>query len=70
MVSAAKSFPHAYQMMFFWVGLRSVVRVSLSAGLKGRNAQTPLRTMVLVVVILTVVLFGGATSRTLEILRI
>ncbi|KAF8498094.1 sodium/hydrogen exchanger [Russula emetica] len=65
----SEELPHAYQMMLFWAGLRGAVGVALAAGFKGPNAQT-LRTTVLVVVVLTVVLFGGTTSRMLEILGI
>ena len=61
--------PHSYQMMLFWAGLRGAVGVALAAGFKGENAQT-LRTTVLVVVVLTVVIFGGTTLRMLEVLGI
>jgi len=61
--------PHSYQMMLFWAGLRGAVGVALAAGFKGENAQT-LRTTVLVVVVLTVLLFGGTTARMLEVLGI
>ena len=61
--------PHSYQMMLFWAGLRGAVGVALAAGFQGNNAQT-LRTTVLVVVIATVVLFGGTTSRMLEVLGV
>lgn len=61
--------PHSYQMMLFWAGLRGAVGVALAAGFKGENAQT-LRTTVLVVVVLTVFVFGGTTARMLEILGI
>jgi sodium/hydrogen exchanger-like protein 6/7 len=61
--------PHSYQMMLFWAGLRGAVGVALAAGFKGDNAQT-LRTTVLVVVVLTVLLFGGTTARMLEVLGI
>jgi len=61
--------PHSYQMMLFWAGLRGAVGVALAAGFKGENAQT-LRTTVLVVVLLTVVVFGGTTARMLEVLGI
>ena len=61
--------PHSYQMMLFWAGLRGAVGVALAAGFPGENAQ-PLRTTVLVVVVLTVVLFGGTTARMLEVLGI
>jgi solute carrier family 9 (sodium/hydrogen exchanger), member 6/7 len=61
--------PHSYQMMLFWAGLRGAVGVALAAGFQGKNAQT-LRTTVLVVVIATVVLFGGTTARMLEVLGV
>jgi sodium/hydrogen exchanger-like protein 6/7 len=61
--------PHSYQMMLFWAGLRGAVGVALAAGFPGDNAQ-PLRTTVLIVVVLTVVLFGGTTARMLEVLGI
>lgn len=61
--------PHSYQMMLFWAGLRGAVGVALAAGFKGENAQT-LRTTVLVVVVLTVVMFGGTTAYMLEVLGI
>lgn len=61
--------PHSYQMMLFWAGLRGAVGVALAAGFKGESAQT-LRTTVLVVVVLTVLMFGGTTARMLEVLGI
>ncbi|KAI0056841.1 sodium/hydrogen exchanger [Artomyces pyxidatus] len=61
--------PHSYQMMLFWAGLRGAVGVALAAGFQGPNAQI-LRTTVLVVVVLTVVMFGGTTARMLEVLGI
>ncbi|EMD34918.1 hypothetical protein CERSUDRAFT_54501, partial [Gelatoporia subvermispora B] len=61
--------PHSYQMMLFWAGLRGAVGVALAAGFKGENAQT-LRTTVLVVVVLSVLVFGGTTARMLEVLGI
>ncbi|KAJ6491444.1 sodium/hydrogen exchanger [Mycena vitilis] len=61
--------PHSYQMMLFWAGLRGAVGVALAAGFTGPNAQT-LRMTVLVVVVLTVLLFGGTTARMLEVLGI
>ncbi|CCO30193.1 putative Na(+)/H(+) antiporter C15A10,06 [Rhizoctonia solani AG-1 IB] len=56
-------------MMLFWAGLRGAVGVALAAGFKGENANA-LRTSVLVVVVLTVILFGGTTARMLEVLGI
>ncbi len=61
--------PHSYQMMLFWAGLRGAVGVALAAGFKGENRET-LRTTVLVVVVLTVIVFGGTTARMLEVLGI
>lgn len=61
--------PHSYQMMLFWAGLRGAVGVALAAGFKGDNAQI-MRTTVLVVVVLTVCMFGGTTARMLEVLGI
>jgi sodium/hydrogen exchanger-like protein 6/7 len=55
--------------MLFWAGLRGAVGVALAAGITGENADA-LRTTILVVVVLTVVIFGGTTARMLEILGI
>ncbi|THV03492.1 sodium/hydrogen exchanger [Dendrothele bispora CBS 962.96] len=65
----SEEIPHSYQMMLFWAGLRGAVGVALAAGFKGENAQI-LRMTVLVVVVLTVLLFGGTTARMLEVLGI
>jgi len=64
-----EEFPHSYQMMLFWAGLRGAVGVALAAGFHGQNAQI-LRTTVLVVVVLTVLIFGGTSARMLEVLGI
>lgn len=56
-------------MMLFWAGLRGAVGVALAAGLTGPNGFA-LRATVLVVVVLTVIIFGGTTARMLEILDI
>jgi len=61
--------PYSYQAMLFWAGLRGAVGVALAELLTGENAYT-LRATVLVVVVLTVIIFGGTTSRMLEILGI
>lgn len=58
-----------YQMMLFWAGLRGAVGVALALGIKGEYKWTLLAT-VLVVVVLTVILFGGTTALMLEILGI
>lgn len=65
----AEELPKNHQMMLFWAGLRGAVGVALAAGLTGPNGFA-LRATVLVVVILTVIIFGGTTARMLEILEI
>ncbi len=65
----SEELPHSYQMMLFWAGLRGAVGVALAAGFKGDNAET-LRITVLVVVVVTVIVFGGTTSYMLEVLGI
>ncbi|KAI1460613.1 sodium/hydrogen exchanger [Annulohypoxylon moriforme] len=61
--------PYNYQAMLFWAGLRGAVGVALAALLKGKNSYA-LKATVLVVVVLTVIIFGGTTARMLEILGI
>ncbi|KAJ1337720.1 solute carrier family 9 (sodium/hydrogen exchanger) member 6/7 [Microdochium nivale] len=61
--------PYAYQAMLFWAGLRGAVGVALAALLTGENSYS-LKATVLVVVVLTVIIFGGTTARMLEILGI
>ncbi|KAJ5619425.1 hypothetical protein N7510_003409 [Penicillium lagena] len=68
-VEVADELPFAYQAMLFWAGLRGAVGVALAAGLSGVNAAS-LRATVLVVVVLTVIVFGGTTARMLEIMGI
>ncbi len=65
----ADELPYSHQAMLFWAGLRGAVGVALAAGLTGPNASF-LRATVLVVVVLTVIIFGGTTARMLEILGI
>ena len=65
----ADELPYPYQVMLFWAGLRGAVGVALAAGLVGKNGAA-LRATVLVVVVLTVIIFGGTTARMLEILGI
>ncbi|KAH7051262.1 Sodium/hydrogen exchanger family-domain-containing protein [Macrophomina phaseolina] len=65
----AEELPWSHQAMLFWAGLRGAVGVALAAGLTGTNGFT-LRATVLVVVVLTVIIFGGTTARMLEILQI
>ncbi|KAL1891905.1 monovalent cation:H+ antiporter, CPA1 (nhx1) [Ceratocystis pirilliformis] len=60
---------YSYQAMLFWAGLRGAVGVALAALMDGDNAPA-LRATVLVVVVLTVIIFGGTTARMLEILGI
>lgn len=61
--------PYNYQMMQFWAGLRGAVGVALAMGLQGEAKFTLLAT-VLIVVVLTVILFGGTTAGMLEMLHI
>lgn len=61
--------PYNYQAMLFWAGLRGAVGVALAALLTGKD-QYALKATVLVVVVLTVIIFGGTTARMLEILGI
>ncbi|KAH6681731.1 Sodium/hydrogen exchanger family-domain-containing protein [Halenospora varia] len=66
---AAEEIPYNYQAMLFWAGLRGAVGVALAAGMSGSNAWA-LKATVLVVVVLTVIIFGGTTARMLEIMGI
>ncbi|TWU73581.1 monovalent cation:H+ antiporter, CPA1 (nhx1) [Metarhizium rileyi] len=68
-VEVAEELPYNYQAMLFWAGLRGAVGVALAELLTGDNALA-LRATVLVVVVLTVIIFGGTTARMLEILGI
>jgi sodium/hydrogen exchanger-like protein 6/7 len=65
----AEEIPYSHQAMIYWAGLRGAVGVALAAGLSGKNGDA-LRATVLVVVVLTVIIFGGTTARMLEILGI
>jgi len=61
--------PYNYQAMLFWAGLRGAVGVALAALITGKD-QYALKATVLVVVVLTVIIFGGTTARMLEIMGI
>jgi sodium/hydrogen exchanger-like protein 6/7 len=61
--------PSSHQVMLFWAGLRGAVGVALAAGITGDNAEV-LKATVLIVVVLTVIIFGGTSARMLEILNI
>ncbi|AEO69157.1 uncharacterized protein THITE_2119245 [Thermothielavioides terrestris NRRL 8126] len=65
----ADELPFSYQAMLFWAGLRGAVGVALSALFTAKETQA-LQATVLVVVVLTVIIFGGTTARMLEILGI
>ncbi|KAK0265091.1 hypothetical protein B0A54_09119 [Friedmanniomyces endolithicus] len=65
----AEEIPWNWKVLIFWAGLRGAVGVALAAGLAGPNAFA-LKATVLVVVVLTVIIFGGTTARMLEILDI
>ncbi|KAG4305022.1 hypothetical protein PORY_001697 [Pneumocystis oryctolagi] len=61
--------PKSYQIMLFWSGLRGAVGVALTEGFKGDSTET-LKATVLVVVVLTVIIFGGTAPQILEIVGI
>ncbi|KAK3717278.1 monovalent cation:H+ antiporter, CPA1 (nhx1) [Vermiconidia calcicola] len=65
----AEELPKNWQVMIFWAGLRGAVGVALAAGLTGTSGYA-LKATVLVVVVLTVIIFGGTTARMLEICNI
>ncbi|GES90911.1 sodium/hydrogen exchanger 3 [Rhizophagus clarus] len=67
--SKSEPIPFKYSVMLFWAGLRGAVAFALAAGLEGERANA-MRTAVLVVVVLSVIVFGGTTSRVLEIMKI
>lgn len=66
----ADELPHSYQVMLFWAGLRGAVGVALAASLKAGANVPVLQATILVVVVLTVIIFGGTTARMLEIMGI
>jgi sodium/hydrogen exchanger-like protein 6/7 len=66
---ATDELPYSYQAMLFWAGLRGAVGVALAALFTGKE-RFALKATVLVVVVLTVIIFGGTTARMLEILGI
>jgi sodium/hydrogen exchanger-like protein 6/7 len=68
--TSAEEIPINWKIMIFWAGLRGAVGVALAEGLGGTQNGYALRATVLVVVVLTVIIFGGTTSRMLEILKI
>lgn len=61
--------PRNHQMMLFWAGLRGAVAFALASGITGDSAPA-MRTTILAVVVLTVLLFGGTTSRMLQVLNV
>lgn len=68
-LNQADELPYNYQVMLFWAGLRGAVGVALAALLTGNDVYA-LKATVLVVVVLTVIIFGGTTARMLEIMGI
>lgn len=66
----ADELPHSYQVMLFWAGLRGAVGVALAASLRAEQNTAKLQATILVVVVLTVIIFGGTTARMLEIMGI
>jgi len=65
----ADELPYNYQAMLFWAGLRGAVGVALAALFTAKEKYALMAT-VLVVVVLTVIIFGGTTARMLEIMEI
>ncbi|CAH1764588.1 14514_t:CDS:10 [Entrophospora sp. SA101] len=65
----SETIPHNHSVMLFWSGLRGAVAFALAAGLEGNNKHA-MKTTILVLVVLSVIVFGGTTSRMLEILNI
>ncbi|EMR08543.1 sodium/hydrogen exchanger 3 [Pneumocystis murina B123] len=61
--------PASYQIMLFWSGLRGAVGVALIQAVEGEAANT-LKATILVLVVLTVIIFGGTTPQMLEIVGI
>lgn len=68
-IAIPEEIPYNYQMMTFWAGLRGAVGVALALGIQGEYKFTFLAT-VLVVVVLTVIVFGGTTASMLEMMNI
>jgi len=66
---AADELPYNYQAMLFWAGLRGAVGVALAALFTAKEKYALMAT-VLVVVVLSVIIFGGTTARMLEIMDI
>lgn len=58
--------PANYQAMLFWAGLRGAVGVALAALITAKEIYA-LKATVLIVVVLTVIIFGGTTASMLEI---
>jgi solute carrier family 9 (sodium/hydrogen exchanger), member 6/7 len=69
-VADEEEIPQSYQVMLFWAGLRGAVGVALAAGLDDPNSSPTLKATVLIVVVLTVIIFGGTTARMLEIVGV
>ncbi|PKC70256.1 sodium/hydrogen exchanger [Rhizophagus irregularis] len=62
------SIPREHSIILFW-SVRGAVAFALSAGLKGSNANAMLTT-ILVVVVISVIVFGSTTNKMVEILNI
>ncbi|GBC04521.1 hypothetical protein RclHR1_05710004 [Rhizophagus clarus] len=62
------SIPREHSIILFWA-VRGAVTFALSAELKGKNANAMLTT-ILVVVVISVIVFGATTNKMLEILNI
>ncbi|KAF9923488.1 monovalent cation:H+ antiporter, CPA1 (nhx1) [Linnemannia zychae] len=70
MLKRSDTLSRPHQVMLFWAGLRGAVAFALAAGLDGVSEAAALKTTILVVVVLSVIVFGGTTARMLAILGV
>ncbi|KAI9137950.1 Cation/H+ exchanger, partial [Paraphysoderma sedebokerense] len=65
-----QAIPHNYQMMLWWAGLRGAVSFALSLEVSSPEAAPYIRTTTLVIVILTILIFGGSIPWALKRFKI
>lgn len=58
--SSRDAIPHSYQLMLFWAGLRGAVAFALAMEMETPNASL-MRSTILLVVVFTLLFFGGTT---------
>ncbi|KAJ9051848.1 monovalent cation:H+ antiporter, CPA1 (nhx1), variant 2 [Entomophthora muscae] len=58
--SSEDAIPHSYQLMLFWAGLRGAVAFALAMEIETENASL-MRSTILIVVVFTLLFFGGTT---------